>query len=116
MIHKDLSTGRGKCLPMLLKARQHSKIALIEHRTAVPMNIVSASLSLLFGSTVLRDRCTGQEKRQGADEKDIRVHGNLFLAVKGAVVGGTDVTQGRTSATKPYPCQWFLQTPRMVQF
>jgi hypothetical protein len=86
---------------MLLKARQHSEIALIEHRTAVPMNIVSASLSLLFGSTVLRDRCTGQEKRQGAEEKDIRVHGNLFLAVKGAVVGGTDVTQGRTAATSP---------------
>lgn len=78
MIRKDLSTGRGEFLPMLLEACQHREIALIEHWTAIPMNIAGASSLLLLGSTVLRDRSTGKEKRQGAEEKDILVHGNLF--------------------------------------
>ena len=101
---------------MLLQARQHGEIALIEHRTAVRVNIVGASLPLLFSPTVLRERSTRKEKRQGTDEKDMRFHRNLFLAVKGAVAGGADATEGKGCGHKPYPCQWFHQTPRMVQF
>jgi hypothetical protein len=78
MIRKNLFAGRREFLPVLLEAAQHGEIALVEHRTAVPMNIAGASSVLLFGSTMLRDRSIGQDKRQGADENDIPVHEKPF--------------------------------------
>ena len=72
---------------MLLETGQYGEITLIEHRIAVPVNIGGASSFLLFGSAVLRDRSTGKQERQNADEKHVLVHGNL-LAVKAAVTGG----------------------------
>jgi hypothetical protein len=78
MIRKNLSTRRGELFPMLLKAGQHSEIALIQHPTTVPLDIARASSLLLFGSTVLRHGGTGKEKRKRAGDKDIFVHGDLF--------------------------------------
>ena len=53
VIRQDLSAHRGEFCPMLLKAGQHRKIALIQHRTAVPLDIAGARALLLLGSTVL---------------------------------------------------------------
>jgi hypothetical protein len=77
MIRKDLSARHGERLPVLLKAGQHREIALIQYRTAVPLDVASACTLLLFGSPVLRHGGTGEEKRQGADDKDIVLHENL---------------------------------------
>jgi hypothetical protein len=91
MIRKNLSTRRGEFFPMLLEAGQHSEIALIQYRTAVPLNVAGAGTLLLFGSTVLRHGGTAKEKRQSADEKDTVVHGNL-CAMDGAVNSRAGVT------------------------
>ena len=78
VIGKDLFTSRRELFPMLLKAGEHSEIALIQYRTAVPLDVAGASALLLFSSTVLRLGCTAEEKRQSADDGDILVHGNCF--------------------------------------
>jgi hypothetical protein len=43
---------------MLLEAGQHSEIALIQHRTAIYLDVAGASALLLFGSTVMRHELT----------------------------------------------------------
>jgi hypothetical protein len=53
VISEDFSTRRGELFPVLLEAGQHSEIALIQYRTAVPLNVAGASARLLFGSAVL---------------------------------------------------------------
>lgn len=76
---------------MLLEAGQHSEIALIQYRTAVPLNVAGASALLLFGSAVLRQGGTGKEKRHSANDEDI-VHGYLCAmdrAVNGVAAVGT---------------------------
>ena len=88
MIREDLSARHGELLPVLLKAGQHCEIALIQYRTAVSLDVAGASTLLLFSSTVLRHGDTGKEKGQGADDKDIVVHGSL-CAMVGAVYNGT---------------------------
>ena len=50
---------RGEFCPMLLKAGQHSEIALIQYRAAIPLDIAGARALLLLGSTVLRHGSTG---------------------------------------------------------
>jgi hypothetical protein len=62
MIGEDFSTRRSELLPVLLQASQHSKIALIQYRAAVTLDVASASTLLLFGSTVLCHGGTGNEK------------------------------------------------------
>jgi hypothetical protein len=62
MIGEDFSTRRCELLPVLLQAGQHSEIALIQYRTAVSLDVASASTLLLFGSTVLCHGGTGNEK------------------------------------------------------
>ena len=77
---------------MLLEAGQHSEIALIQYRTAVPLNVAGASALLLFGSAVLRQGGTRKEKRHSADDEDIVVHGYLCAmdrAVNGVAAVGT---------------------------
>jgi hypothetical protein len=66
VIGEDLSTSRGELFPMLLEAAQHGEIALIQDRTAIPLNVASARALLLVGSTVLRHCGTGKQKRQSA--------------------------------------------------
>jgi hypothetical protein len=61
VIGKNPSTTSGEFFPMLLKAGQHSEIALIQNRTAVPPDAAGASALLLFGSTVLSHCGTGEE-------------------------------------------------------
>jgi hypothetical protein len=77
MIREDLSARHGELLPVLLKAGQHCEIALIRYRTAVPLDVAGACTLLLIRSSVLPHRGTGEEKRQGADDKDIVFHENL---------------------------------------
>jgi len=77
MIRKDLSAHRGEFSPMLLKTCQHCEIALIQHRTAVPLDVAAACTLLLCGSSVLRHGGIGKEKRQGAADKDKVFHGDL---------------------------------------
>jgi hypothetical protein len=64
-------------LPVLLKADQHREITLTQYRTAVPLDVAGACTLLLIRSSVLRHRGTGEEKRQGADDKDTVVHEDL---------------------------------------
>jgi hypothetical protein len=47
VIVKNFSTRRGELFPVLLEAGQHSEIALIQYRTAVPLNVAGASALLL---------------------------------------------------------------------
>jgi hypothetical protein len=77
MIREDLSARHGELLSVLLKAGQHRKIALIQYGTAVPLDVAGACTLLLFGSSVLRHGGAGEEKRQGAKDKDVVFHGNL---------------------------------------
>jgi hypothetical protein len=95
LIREDFPARRGELFPVLLEAGQHREIALIQYRAAVPLNVAGASALLLLGSAVLRQGGTGKEKRQGADDKDIAVHGNLS-AMDGAVNGGVAVGTSRT--------------------
>jgi hypothetical protein len=94
VIRKNPFTRRGELFPMSLKAGQHSEIALIQHRTAVPLGIAGASALLLFGSAVLCQGGTGKEKRESADDEHIFIHKNLFCATKGRVSTGRDLRQG----------------------
>jgi hypothetical protein len=64
-------------LPVLLKAGQHREITLTQYRTAVPLDVAGACTLLLIRSSVLRHGGTGEEKRQGADDKDIVFHKKL---------------------------------------
>jgi hypothetical protein len=77
MIRKDPSTGRDELFPVLLKARQHREIALIQYRTTVSLDVAGARTLLLLGSTMLRHGGAGKEKREGADAKDVVVHGTF---------------------------------------
>jgi hypothetical protein len=77
MIREDLSARRAKLFPMLLKAGQHSEIALIQYRTAVSLNVAGASALLPFGSAVLCQGGAGKEQRQNADNGNMDIHGNL---------------------------------------
>jgi hypothetical protein len=70
-IGEDLSAKHGELFQILLKAGEHSDVALLQYRTAVPLDVAGACTLLLFGSTVLR--------HGGADNKDIVVHGDLRL-------------------------------------
>jgi len=79
MIRKDLSAHRGEFSPMLLKTCQHCEIALIQHRTAVPLDIAGARALLLLGSTVLRHGGAGRDKRQSDDDEDKLFQGNLLM-------------------------------------
>jgi hypothetical protein len=97
VISEDFSTRRGELFPVLLEAGQHSEIALIQYRTAVPLNVAGASALLLFGSAVLRQGGTGKEKRHSADDEDIVVHGYL-CAMDGAVNGVAAVGTSHFSA------------------
>jgi hypothetical protein len=76
-IGEDLSAKHGELFQILLKAGEHSDVALLQYRTAVPLDVAGACTLLLFGSSVLRHRGTAEEKRQGADDKDIVFRGNL---------------------------------------
>ena len=69
MIREDLSARHGELFPVLLQTFVHCEIALIQYRTAVSLDVAGASTLLLFGSTVLRHGGSGEEKRQGADNK-----------------------------------------------
>ena len=100
VIRKNPFTRRGELFPMLLKAGQHSEIALSQHRTAVPVDIARASALLLFGSAVLCHGGTGKEKRESADDEHIFIHGNLFSRNEGAVSTGSDLRQGLRFATR----------------
>ena len=62
MIGKHPSTSPGQLYTMLLKAGQHTEIALIKGCAAVSLDTAGASALLLFGSTVLRYGRTGKEK------------------------------------------------------
>lgn len=77
MIRKDPSTGRDELFPVLLKARQHREIALIQYRTTVSLDVAGARTLLLLGSTMLGHGGAGKEKREGADAKDVVVHGTF---------------------------------------
>ena len=74
MIRKDLSTGRGEFFPVLLKTRKHREIALI---TTVSLKLPAHTRCSLLGSTMLRHGGAGKEKREGADAKDVVVHGTF---------------------------------------
>ena len=63
------SSHRGEFSPMLLKTCQHCEIALIQHRTAVPLDIAGARALLLLGSTVLRHGGAGRDKQQSDDRR-----------------------------------------------
>ena len=60
---------------MLLEGGQHSEIALIQYRTAEPLDVASASALLLFGSTVLpmaaRERKTVRRSVHSSSGKPI---------------------------------------------
>ena len=84
VIRKDLSAHRGELSPMLLKTRQHRKIALIQHRTAVPLDTAGARALLLLRSTVLRRRVTAREKRQSAGDEYKLFHENLLMQRRAA--------------------------------
>jgi hypothetical protein len=77
MIREDLSARHSELLPVLLKAGEHREIALIQYRTAEPLDVAVACTLFLFGSSVLRHGGIGKEKRQGADDQDIIFHGDL---------------------------------------
>lgn len=87
VIRKDLSAHRGELSPMLLKTRQHRKIALIQHQTAVPLNTAGARALLLLRSTVLRRRTTAREKRQSARDEYKLCHENLLMQRRAAASG-----------------------------
>ena len=53
---------------MLLKAGQHSEIALIQYRTAEPLDVASASALLLFRSTVLPHSRAGAVTARGGPD------------------------------------------------
>jgi hypothetical protein len=78
MIRQNLSTGRGELFPMLLKAGQYGEIALIQYRTAVPLDIARACALLLFGTTVLRHGGVGNEKQQTGGDKKKFDHRDLW--------------------------------------
>jgi hypothetical protein len=78
VIRQDLSAHHGEFCPMLLKAGQHRKIGLIQHGTAVPLDIAGARALLLLGSTVLSYGGTGRDKRQSAADEDRLFHRNLL--------------------------------------
>lgn len=77
VIGENLSASRGELFPMLLQTGQYREIALVQHRTAVPLYINRARALLLFGSTVLRHGGAGQEKRRKASGKEKRFHDNF---------------------------------------
>jgi hypothetical protein len=77
VVGQNFPAGRGEPLPMLLKASQHREIALIEYRTAVPLDIAGARALLLFGTTVLRDGCARNENYQKGSGKGISRHKDL---------------------------------------
>jgi hypothetical protein len=70
---------------VLLKTPQHREIALI---TTVSLKLPAHTRCSLLGSTMLRHGGAGKEKREGADAKDVVVHGTLRH--DGAVDGRTD--------------------------
>jgi hypothetical protein len=77
MIRQNLFASHREFFAILLKAGQHGEVALIQYRTAVPLDVAGAGALLLFGSTVLRHGRTGRKKRKGADDEEISVHGSL---------------------------------------
>lgn len=72
---------------MLLESRQYGEIALVQCRTAVPLDITRPSALLLVGSALLCQGGTRKKNRHSAGDKDIVIHGT-FLGSEGDVIGG----------------------------
>jgi hypothetical protein len=69
MVGQNLPARSGELLAMLLNAAQHSEIALIEHRAAVPLGIARASALLLFGAIQMVRRRKGRRASQAATRR-----------------------------------------------
>jgi hypothetical protein len=53
VVGQNLSASRAKLLSMLLQTAQHGKVAFIQHRATVPLNVAAARAPFLLGAAVL---------------------------------------------------------------
>jgi hypothetical protein len=65
MIREDLFARHGELFLVLLQACEHGKIALIQYRTAVSLDVAGASRCNCFRSTVLQTRLHRKGKATG---------------------------------------------------